>query len=146
MVGDLMPQLNIYLDDTLAQRLDQAASEAGASRSSWVRQAIEARLGPGGEQAYPMIAGDSLPAEVRQGQIPAAVGGLRPVVRQQLELEALRTSSDVDSLVAEAVEAFLLNAGRLLEDDPVGASWGAITADPAEVLRILAEEDALLDG
>ena len=141
-----MPQLNIYLDEETAGRMDQAAAASGASRSSWVRQAIRARLDPTAEGEYLPIDGDSLPTEVRQGQVPTTVRRLRPVVRQQLELEALRTSSDVESLVAEAVEAFLRSAGRPLEDDPVGASWGALVADPTEVLRILAEEDSLLDS
>ena len=39
-----MPQLAIYLDDDTARLLDEAASEAGLSRSAWVREAIRFRL------------------------------------------------------------------------------------------------------
>jgi Ribbon-helix-helix protein, copG family len=146
LFGGAMPQINIYLDEDTARRMDEAAAVEGTSRSSWVREAIQLRLDPGPDEGYPRFDGDPLPAEVRQGQVATVVRKLRPVVRRQLELEALRMSSDVESLVAQAVEAFLLNAGRPLEDDPVAASWGALAMDPAEVVRILAEEDELLDS
>ena len=39
-----MPQLAIYLDDQLAERLDKAAKASGKSKSRWVSEAIRRSL------------------------------------------------------------------------------------------------------
>jgi hypothetical protein len=39
-----MPQLAIYLDDQLAERLDKAARASGKSKSKWVAEAIQRSL------------------------------------------------------------------------------------------------------
>ena len=39
-----MPQLALYIDEQLAERLDKAAKASGKSKSKWVSEAIESVL------------------------------------------------------------------------------------------------------
>lgn len=39
-----MPQLAIYIDDTLSRKLTKAIKESGKSRSKWVADLIKAKL------------------------------------------------------------------------------------------------------
>lgn len=39
-----MPQLAIYIDDQLAERLDKAVKASGKSKSKWVAEAIKRSL------------------------------------------------------------------------------------------------------
>ena len=39
-----MPQLALYIDDQLAERLDKAVKASGKSKSKWVSEAIESVL------------------------------------------------------------------------------------------------------
>lgn len=148
-----MPQLALYLDETTARRLDEAARREGSSRSAWVRRAIASFLASN-EDVYDLSIQSADPrwsSELREPSHPgegerssAMLSGAEGAFRQA-QLEAFRQGRGLGDLVSEAVANYLESQGRQVEEDPVASGWGALNTD-AETRSAVLQEDFLLDG
>ena len=71
----MMPQVAIYIDETLSEKLDKVTKASGKSRSKWVADVIMERLENEWPQGFFELAGswedektpDRIMAEIRKG-------------------------------------------------------------------------------
>ncbi|MCK4785748.1 MAG: CopG family transcriptional regulator [Desulfobacteraceae bacterium] len=71
----MMPQVAIYIDETLSEKLDKVTKASGKSRSKWVADVITERLENEWPQGFFELAGswedektpDRIMAEIRKG-------------------------------------------------------------------------------
>ncbi len=72
---------------------------------------------------------------------------LEPALYRQLKIEAARQDRQMSEIVGEALaHYFRERGGSVRRHGVVADSWGSLRAEPADVMRILAEEDGLLDA